>query len=310
MSEVGEREVVLVDRVKCGKEWDMTRGWQLLQDTSCAILSLPARELRVFAWWNVIMLCNSARAVLVGVLFYTPVGWLDVFLQPTETGPNSEKNSQIVRPWRMLRIPTARVPPRLFVEHPACFRVNRVVEFFNFFELLFFSLSYLLTARDGSEVLLSPCQVLVVQSFAFSFRLGKVGSGIEWRRGCSARNLLVSAKISIFFHICNKLSRFPSKYCTQDIAVWTNFRTIRRSLCCSCRRSNPAILYWTCWSSASGSSPERRIPCAGGSQTSRSTSWPCSHVLCPAARLQKEGLQKFCNPRCCYKFLRNSSNRG
>ena len=46
-----------------------------------------------------------------------------------------------------------------------------------------------------------------------------------------------------------------------------------------------------------------------GSRTSRSTSWPCSHVLYPAARLQKEVHQKFCNPRCCRKFHRNSSNR-
>ena len=38
------------------------------------------------------MLCNSVRAVFVGVLFTLPVGWLEVFLQATETRPNSEKN--------------------------------------------------------------------------------------------------------------------------------------------------------------------------------------------------------------------------
>ena len=37
------------------------------------------------------MLCNSVRAVFVGVLFTPPVGWLEVFLQATETCPNSEK---------------------------------------------------------------------------------------------------------------------------------------------------------------------------------------------------------------------------
>ena len=36
------------------------------------------------------MLCNSVRAVFVGVLFTPPVGWLEVFLQATETCPNSE----------------------------------------------------------------------------------------------------------------------------------------------------------------------------------------------------------------------------
>ena len=52
--------------------------------------ALPALEPRVFAWWNVIMLCNSVRAVFVGMLFTPRVGWLEVFLQATETCPNSE----------------------------------------------------------------------------------------------------------------------------------------------------------------------------------------------------------------------------
>ena len=34
-----------------------------------------------------------------------------------------------------------------------------------------------------------------------------------------------------------------------------------------------------------------------------------SRVLCSAARLQKEVLQLFCDPRCCYRFPLNSSNR-
>ena len=167
----------------------------------CATLKL---EPRVFAWWNVIILCNSVSAVLVGVLFTPHVGWLEVFLQATETCPNSEKKcSPIVRTWIMLRIPIARLPmvwshvddeevgprswrsclqvsPRLFVEPPTCFRVNCVVVFFVALKLLSFSLSYLLTAKSGSVFLLGSCQVLVLQSFAFSFRLSKVGSSIEW----------------------------------------------------------------------------------------------------------------------------------
>ena len=46
-----------------------------------------------------------------------------------------------------------------------------------------------------------------------------------------------------------------------------------------------------------------------GSRTSPSTFWLCSRVLYSAARLQKEVLQIFCNPLCCYRFLRNFSNR-
>ena len=60
------------------------------------------------------------------------------------------------------------------------FGVNCVVIFFVALKLLSFSLSYLLTARNGSVFFLGPCQVLVVQSFAFSFRLSKVWSLIEW----------------------------------------------------------------------------------------------------------------------------------
>ena len=132
------------------------------------------------------------------VHIHPSVGWM-FLLQLTEICPNSEKNSSVVRAWRMLRIPIARLPmglvplwrrwrsclqvgprpwrsclqvsPRPFVQPPTCFRVDRVVIFFVALELLSFSLSYLLTARSGSWFFLGPCQVLVVQSFAFSFRM-------------------------------------------------------------------------------------------------------------------------------------------
>ena len=116
----------------------------------------------------------------MGVLFTHPVGCPEVFLQATETGPDSEK--KITKRQTMKNAfdedeaVRRQVSPLLFTEPPACLRVNRVVVFFDSFELLFFSLSYLLTARDDSVVLLGSCQVLVVQSFAFSFRLSKVRS--------------------------------------------------------------------------------------------------------------------------------------
>ena len=39
--------------------------------------------------------CNSVRAVFVGVLFKLSVGWLEVFLQTTETCPNFKKNCHL-----------------------------------------------------------------------------------------------------------------------------------------------------------------------------------------------------------------------
>ena len=68
-----------------------------------------------------------------------------------------------------------------FLPRPSIlFWVNRAVVFFDALEWLSFALSYLLTARNGSIFFLGPCQVLVVHSFAFSFRLSKVRSLIEW----------------------------------------------------------------------------------------------------------------------------------
>ena len=156
-----------------------------------------------------VMLCNSVRAVFVGVLFTLPsVGWRFFSRQPKPVA--TLRWSPIVRAWRMLRIPIARLPlglvpcwrrwrsflhvnprswrrclqvsPRLSAEPPTCFRVNGVVVLFIAFKLLpFFSLSSLLIARNISVFLLGSCQVLVKQSFAFSFRLSKVGSLIEWQ---------------------------------------------------------------------------------------------------------------------------------
>ena len=75
--------------------------------------------------------------------------------------------------------------------------------------------------------------------------------GLRSRHG--GRFPLDSALIACFFHSCN---RFAVKTLL--------FGRIRRSRCCSSRRSGLAILCWTCWSSASGSSPEGTIPHAGG----------------------------------------------
>ena len=72
-----------------------------------------------------------------------------------------------LRAWRRC----LQVSPRLSVEPPTCVRVNDAVKVFVALKLLPFSLSYLLTARNISVFLLGSCQVLVMQSFAFSFRL-------------------------------------------------------------------------------------------------------------------------------------------
>ena len=140
---------------------------------------------------------------------HTPlVGWRFFSKQPKPVLTLRNKNSPVARAWRMLRIPIAhllmglvpcwrrwrsclqfcprswqscmQVSPLPVVEPSTWFRVNRMVTFVVALKLLSFSLSYLLTARNGSVFFLGRCQVLVMQSFAFSFRLSKVGSLIEW----------------------------------------------------------------------------------------------------------------------------------
>ena len=65
--------------------------------------------------------------------------------------------------------------------------VNRVVVFFVAFKLLSFSLSYLMPARNISVFLLGSSQVLVMQSFAFSFLLEQSQLLIEWTLSSSFR---------------------------------------------------------------------------------------------------------------------------
>ena len=45
---------------------------------------------------------------------------------------------------------------------PSCFGVDLIVVFFKFFELLLFSLPYMLASRNGSKFLLGPCLIFVV----------------------------------------------------------------------------------------------------------------------------------------------------
>ena len=128
--EVGERELLRVVSVRCGKERDMTRGWQLF-------------------WWH-----KDVQSWALQLLSHACSREKKVFLQATETCPNSEKKSPIVRAWRMLRIPIARLLPMGLVprwqrwrsclqvgprswrsclqvsESPTCFWINRVVIFF------------------------------------------------------------------------------------------------------------------------------------------------------------------------------------
>ena len=118
------------------------------------------------------------------------------------------------------------------------------------------------------------------------------------------RRFHISATTAIVF-------LFPSWHCNQDIAVWKNFRKVRRSRCCSFRRSSLAILCWTCWSSASGSSPEWMILYAlwfSNFSINHLTLFSRVVFCCSTAERGKVP-QIFCDPRCCYRFHRYYSNR-
>ena len=138
-------------------------------------------EPRVFAWS-----CCAALYVLclwVYCLHSPSIGWR-FFPQATENYPTLRVNfhhSSSLEECQLLVFPTGiilmrrrwriclQVSPWLFKEYPSRFGVNHEVEVFTAFELLSFSLTNLLAAMDGSMLLLSLCQMLVMQAFAFYF---------------------------------------------------------------------------------------------------------------------------------------------
>ena len=107
-------------------------------------------------------------------------------------GPTLTTMTKLFAGWpAILTKLSAGFPTRRSVEPPTCFRVDGVVVFFVALKWLSFSLSCFLTARNGPCIFIgfSPGarhanvgsrQVLVMQTFVFSFRSSKVGSLIEW----------------------------------------------------------------------------------------------------------------------------------
>ena len=147
------------------------------------------------------MLCNSVRAVFVGVLFTHPVGWLEVFLQATETCPNSEKFTcrQGMKNAENSKCssyngfgPTLTTMTKLFAGLPATLTILSA----GFSATLCRTFS-LFSGQPRSHVVRCPqivvlfvvlfvdceewlCILLGSLPVAFSFRLSKVGSLIEW----------------------------------------------------------------------------------------------------------------------------------
>ena len=166
---------------KCGNIWDMTQRWRnLSRDTQCVILSrvgpwatrvhvVSETPVRAVCGWPVrAQMCRAS-----GCSVYTPRR-LSGSLSPGR--PKLvlilRKNLRMVRPWRMPRIPTScgdKFPCDNLSNH--C-----TVVFFKISSNACSFLSYLLASRNGSIFLLGPCQIFVVQSLAFSFRLSKVKS--------------------------------------------------------------------------------------------------------------------------------------
>ena len=179
------------------------------------------------------------------------------FLQSTETGLNSEKctNRQDAEnsncsscngfgpnfttmtklsagcPATLAKL--SAVSPRPFVEPPSCVTVKRVVVFFVALDLLSFSLSYLLTARNGSVFFLGSSQVLVMQSFAFSFRLSKVGSLIDWllRSFCIYRENPMLRIFEFSQLLWRRRCASPRRFCRLTLSVFLSTRSVTTSLC-------------------------------------------------------------------------------
>ena len=156
---------------------------KLLGRHRCAILNLEPRRLRVMKCDLAVQLCACC---ICGRFFSRqPKPALTLRKNHQWSGHEECREFQVlVLQWvwshfddddeavcRFLRDPLHNLQP--------FFWVNCVVVYFVALKLLSFSLTYLLTARNVSVILLGSCRVLVVQSFAISFRLNKVGSLIE-----------------------------------------------------------------------------------------------------------------------------------
>ena len=150
--------------------------WMTWNETCCATLYV------LYLW----VYCSHHPSIVWSFL-----------LQSTETSPNSEKkftNRQGLKN----------------AENPNCSSSN------GFGPTLTKKLSagwpatLLLTARNGSVFFLGPCQVLVVQSFAFSSRLSKIRSLIEWL----LKSFCICSKNPMF-----RISNSPSSCCDVDVLL-------------------------------------------------------------------------------------------
>ena len=163
--------------------------------------------------------CDYAAQLRTCCTLFTPhpVSWLEVVLQAPETWPNSEKNLPVVRVWRMLRIPNARLSLGLVPRRRwrSCLQVD-LRAWRRCLHVEFSNLSVFGSTTQSSSPLPSNCCPfrclfcwlrgiylyscwLDMQSFALSFRLSKVGSLIEW-------------KLSSSFRICRKNPIFESHF--------------------------------------------------------------------------------------------------
>ena len=181
IGKVGERERALVVSVKCGKERDMARGWQLFWDTR-----MCNREPRVFEWWNVIMLfsmccdtlCASVHAVWEGAI---PICWRG----------------------RSCR----QVSPRLLREPPACARVDCIVIFLQFPQtLVLFAVLFVDCEEWFKNIVESlPCVRRAISCFLF-FAWATSG---RWCNGCWAPSSFNVSIQCVEFRI---LSAFVATY--------------------------------------------------------------------------------------------------
>ena len=143
------------------------------------------------------MLCNSVGAVFVGVLFtpHPSVGWRVFSRQPkpvltlrkitNRQGLKNAENSNCSSSTGFG--PNLTTMTKLFAGITATlYRTSNMFSgqlrshFLRCPETVVLFAALFVDCEEWFCILLGPCQALVVQSFAFSFRLGKVGSLIEW----------------------------------------------------------------------------------------------------------------------------------
>ena len=123
------------------------------------------------------------------------------------------------------------------------------------------SLSWYSSTLHSALFTVSLICLFILLIFIFIFHVGWFGEKFTVRfREWGVRHSGRQQPSHISSHTSANRLPVSQRHCTQDSAVWKNFRKVWRSLCCSCQRWDTAITFWTRWSLSSRGESRHILP--------------------------------------------------